>query len=341
MNDEHFTILLGKYHKWLFKQMQGKPGDMQHMLRRTLNTAVAVRCMIGDIPFEILSKELFFFCNDVHAKAFTRLYEAQIELASIDEDKFIKGLHKFFNETAIRIKKENHYQEYFEFVSLITRLRSQALLDPGYTHDGQKEGIMDAYQSLLMQQLEYLRPNKFDFSVVVCGITTDNEVMTIPDTFPSFDIPGYEVEDIILHGNGKEFSREEMWQLIAHAYRRHGYRVNSFEDVEVYNQKDRIFTNHHSALCAYINEYTYDIFPDPRTPLTPKMTPLLIFHNRGIDEDGLVDKLHRRARTLPTNGVEFKLESEEMRLAPESGKRELIESVLLKELLYDDAIIML
>lgn len=107
------------------------------------------------------------------------------------------------------------------------------------------------------------------FANIAIGVTTRSR----PQDCTQRLILGYEVEDILLHGNGKEYSQEEMWQMIAHAYRRHGYRVNSFDDVEEYNQKDRIFTNHHSALCAYINEYTYAWFFYHPVPSHGKIWP--------------------------------------------------------------------
>lgn len=109
MDQDKVPLITDRYHKWLQKQLQGKGSEVRLLMRRTMNTAIAVRCGVEKIPFEELTKNLFFFCSDLRTKEFTRLYEAQIELASINEEKFIKGLHKFYNETAIRIKKENLY----------------------------------------------------------------------------------------------------------------------------------------------------------------------------------------------------------------------------------------
>lgn len=342
MNDKQVPVLTEKYHKWLSKQMQGKAEVIQLMMRRTANTAIAVRCMVADFPFEELSKELFFFCNDIKAKDFTHLYEAQVELAAINEERFIKGLHKFYNETAIRIKKEDLYQEFFEFVSLSMRVRGQSVLESDFRKNninGHKEDVMNAYQSLLMQQLEYLRPNKFDFSVVLCGRTTDGELMTVKDTLPTFDLPGYEVEEKLYQQKGVTAN---LLQEIVQAYRRHGFsNINSFEDIENYNQMDRMYTNHHCALCPYINEYTYDILPSPNNALSPRIVPLLAFQDEKIDIEEIIQKLKHRAKTLPTNGVEFYLESESRRNGGDPYARNIMQKVLLKELLYDDTIIML
>lgn len=286
MDQDKVPLITDRYHKWLQKQLQGKGSEVRLLMRRTMNTAIAVRCGIEKIPFEELTKNLFFFCSDLRTKEFTRLYEAQIELASINEEKFIKGLHKFYNETAIRIKKENLYQEFFEFISLSMRVRGERILANG-ARDDEKFAVIDAFQNILMQQLEYLRPNKFDFSVVLCGQTTDGELMTIKDTLPDFDVPGYEIQDAPYSGK-KISSHAEMKEFICATYRRHGFQVHTFKDVEALFNEDRIYTNHHCSLCPYINEYTYDILPDP-----------------------------------------------------DPAKCDILSSVLLKEFLYDDTVIML
>jgi len=71
-------------------------------------------------------------------------------------------------------------------------------------------GIMDRFDSviitaplvyyliLLLQQVEYLRPNKFDFTCCVCGQTTTGEIMTEKDTHPFLDVIAYEVERSVL-----------------------------------------------------------------------------------------------------------------------------------------------
>lgn len=339
MDQDKVPLITDRYHKWLQKQLQGKGSEVRLLMRRTMNTAIAVRCGVEKISFEELTKNLFFFCSDLRTKEFTRLYEAQIELASINEEKFIKGLHKFYNETAIRIKKENLYQEFFEFISLSMRVRGERILANG-ARDDEKFAVIDAFQSLLMQQLEYLRPNKFDFSVVLCGQTTDGELMTVKDTLPDFDVPGYEIQDAPYSGK-KISSHAEMEEFICATYRRHGFQVHTFEDVEALFNEDKIYTNHHCSLCPYINEYTYDILPDPDHPLSTAIISLLAFRDEKIDGEELIEKLRHRARTLPTNGVEFRLESKEARDVKDLTKCDILSSVLLKELLYDDTVIML
>lgn len=331
---------MARYHRWLLKQIDRKPKEAQLMMRRTFNTSVFVSNTLRDIPFESLSKELFFYCSDIKMRDFTRLYEAQIELASIDEEKFVKGLHKFFNATAVKIKKDNLYQEFFEFISLAIRVRYSIMDEPDEKRRVTKQEIANCYQSLLMQQMEYLRPNKFDMATVVCGQTTDGEIMTIRDTMPDFDEPGYELEDKLEAKKFTPKSQEELQALVIQIYQKYGFNIKDFDDIEVLNQRDRIFSCHQCALSPFINEYTYDILPDPDNPLTPRLTPLAAFQT-DINADEMVERLRHRAKTLPTNGVEFHLISEEKERDPDPDKHDIIEKVLIKEILYGDTIMML
>lgn len=76
MDQDKVPLITDRYHKWLQKQLQGKGSEVRLLMRRTMNTAIAVRCGVEKIPFEELTKNLFFFCSDLRTKEFTRLYEA-------------------------------------------------------------------------------------------------------------------------------------------------------------------------------------------------------------------------------------------------------------------------
>ena len=86
------------------KKAKGKPLPLIILQTRTLSTAVEILTVIQDIPFEKLSMSLYFYCQDVRMKEFTRAYEAQLELAGADPEKFALGLHQFFNKSSGRLK---------------------------------------------------------------------------------------------------------------------------------------------------------------------------------------------------------------------------------------------
>jgi len=85
--------LNAKYTKWIDKKTQGKPAPMRALMRRTTQAAVNIVSIVNTLPFEKLSASLYFYCKEVETKDLTRKYESQLELASINADAFIRGLH--------------------------------------------------------------------------------------------------------------------------------------------------------------------------------------------------------------------------------------------------------
>ena len=79
------------YWKWLNKKLGSNLGPAAVLQRRTLNTVCQVLYTIQDIPFEKLSSSLYFFCADVEMQEFSRLYEAQLELAGANLQKGCTG----------------------------------------------------------------------------------------------------------------------------------------------------------------------------------------------------------------------------------------------------------
>ena len=61
---------------------------------RANGTAMGVLSELSGVPFAELSSNLYFIAQDMRMKEFTRLYEAELELASIDQDKFVKEIYK-------------------------------------------------------------------------------------------------------------------------------------------------------------------------------------------------------------------------------------------------------
>lgn len=101
--------LMKKWRNWFDRKYGDGYGPANLLHRRTMNTAVVTVSTLYNIPFSELSSSLYFFCSDIESKKFSRLYESQVELAGANPDKFIKGLHSFFNATAHKIKKEAEY----------------------------------------------------------------------------------------------------------------------------------------------------------------------------------------------------------------------------------------
>lgn len=284
---------------------------------RTLSTAIEILDWISDIPFEELAVSLYFYCQDVNMAQFTRWYEAQMELAGANQEKFAVGFHRFFTETAKKIQKNNLYDEFFEFYYRCVKLRLQ--------NDNERvnQTVITAYQNLLIQQLEYMRPAKFDFNTFVAGRKTTREIITRKDIFPTFDYPIYQVRWEMEMGRNLDNAEEHLYEL----YRKAGYDIHNADDQSLIIAQDKIHTTTCSILLPFINEYTFDIIPQE---IYNGNSNILHFMLNKVDLPALKEDLKHRKRTLPTNGVRIVFEP----------KGEISE-LLIKEILYDNSIYML
>ena len=101
-----------------------------------------------------------------------------------------------------RGNKENQYDLFFEFYYSCVKLRIR-------NEDEKIDAtVSTAYQNLLIQQLEYLRPNKFDFRTFVAGRKTTGEIIVREDPFPTFDLPIYELRNALEQGRKFENAEE-------------------------------------------------------------------------------------------------------------------------------------
>lgn len=310
------------YWKWLDKKVAGKPSGIQTLQRRTMNTATMLLMSIKDIEFRDLSSTLYFICSSAETKELAHLYESQLELAGAAPEKFVKGLHAFYNDTAAKIKKNGWYEDFFDFLTLATLLRCKDTkeLAPAVLT------VRNCYYSLLLQQLEYLRPSKFDFTKMVAGISTTGEVLTVTDSYPELDAPGYIIERAAI--DGSIHSEDELSVLVEKSYAKYGFSCKTLDDIERLNNIDRIFTNNVAAMSAYINEFNIDILPNAY--YSSYTLPFYTIASSGPSNEDLREGLFRRNKMLPANGVEFNFE-----------ERDIICSILMKETLYDDKIILL
>ena len=299
------------------KKANGKPLPLIILQTRTLSTAVEILEWIQDMPFNKLSMSLYFYCQDVGMKEFTRAYEAQLELAGANPEKFAMGLHRFYNEMAHKIQKENQYDLFFEFYYRCVRLRIR-------NEDEKIDAtVSTAYQNLLIQQLEYLRPNKFDFRTFVAGRKTTGEILVREDPFPTFDLPIYELRSAFEQGKKFENAEEHLYEM----YRKAGYEIYNADDQMRIVAQDKIHTTTCCTLLPFINEYTFDILPKTIYNANSDIIHKIL---TWVDLDTIKADLKHRKRTLPTNGVRITF----------SGT-EIISEILFKEILWDNSFYML
>lgn len=326
------TEVANRYLKWVDKKAASKPAPVAKLMKRTNGTAMAVLTELDGVPFKDLSSSLYFICQDLKAQEFVHKYEAQLELAGANQDAFVKGLHKFFNDTARFIKDNDLFAEYFEFVSLCHRMRYE---DRWNEQGSVRRKVMDCYQSLLMQNLEYLRPNKFDFSTVVCGLDSHGELMVSPDAYPDIDEVIRKIELMCKQDNIDKTRFPTMDSIVKYCFKEKYPEIDSMNALSEAMERDRIFTHHHSAMATFLNEYNFDVLPDASKPITRSVAPFYAIQHRNVDIESVEHSLQKRAKTLPSNGVIFKFRY--------SGNQldECISEILMREVQHDDRIFML
>lgn len=310
------------YDVWMQKlnrKIESKPMPVKTLQRRTMNSAIAICNCLSGLDFSKISMSLYFYCKDVQMQQFTHLYESQIELAGANPEKFAFQLHQFYNNISTKIKKNDWYDDFFEFYYRCIRVRIE--------NSGEKmeDRVLVAYLNLLTQNLEYLRPSKFDFSVCVAGRKTTGELMIDKDPFPDVDQATYDFR--AAYENEKKQPDIPAQLFLSQCYQKYGYEVHSMLDLDILTNKDKIQSTTTAVLLPFINEYTFDI--RPQNPFVPQILEFESFHT-SIDIDQVKNDLQKRNRTLPTNGVKVTFEN-----------NSLFDKLLLKEVLYDDRIFLL
>lgn len=310
-----------KYRKRIDKKKASKPLPVQILMERTFGSAVAVLAMIDNITWEKLTFEMYYICNDLKFKQYIRLYDSQLELAALDQEKFIFGLHKFYNGISRELKEENKYYEFAQFVGAVMQLQFEK-------KQRLNENIVDAYLSLILQTLEYLRPDKFNLDVYPYGVSTTGEILVGPYPLAYSDMPVIEYEKIIASGKNIGGHNEHIY-LIKSLYAKYGITINDAGDLDIIQQTQMIHCNTATSMFPFINEYTFDIAST--TAFDSGLVPLKNMICMVTDIEPLKEKLKHRNRTLPSNGVRFEV-------VDPTGE---IQGILFKEMVYNETVHML
>lgn len=328
---EEISQISIRYAKAFNRKNAKLAGPMKILQKRTLGTAIQVIENVYDIPFEKLATANYLFCQDIKTEKFTRLYEAQIDLAGMAPDDFVKGLHKFFNNAARMIKEEGLQQEFAEFLSLTSLVANEIRAKEGMSERGK---VSTAYVCLLLQQTQYLRQDKFDFSTNICGLSSSGEYLEIPDIYPLMDTYSDEAEEKALKMMERGESVDPI-ALVVEAYAKHGIEITCMADLEQIQNIDKLFVSNIGVMMPYISEYTYDILPQPDEAF--QCAPLPYYCIKFAGEYG-IETLHgmlkKRARTLPTNGARIAIKGSE-------GDHFIWKDILMKETFHSDGIVML
>lgn len=169
--------LIPQYLPHYAKMMEDKDNDTRALMAEAFSVAVQVLARFDGIePHEVVAS-VYVFCKDEKYKFISRYFESCVESAALTPDAFAKGLHKWCNALAAKIKNtEGGLKAFAEFASLYRRLQTQKAEAMNID-----ERVVNAYIDLICLLLSYVRPQKLDSTKALCGVTTDGKGMTIHD----------------------------------------------------------------------------------------------------------------------------------------------------------------
>lgn len=283
---------------------------------RVFQSAYGIMRLINDVSIDELSLKLFMIVKDAQCEEFVRRYEYVLEMAKEKPDVFAEQLYSFYVTMASTIKKNNYYAQFFDFLSFFQSLELEDV-------DEKTDNIYNAYITLLLEQLEFLRANKFELNKLVVGLSTDGKVIEVNDVYPFSDFPSHEAFYTAITKGTYSFD------AIRKMYAAHGYDVRNEDESELLRLTTQLYTNVVSFLTPYINEFNIDILPqdgfNPDFGQYGKNIPDVLRNSEDLKE-----KLTRRKRTLSVNGVKVHFENSKF-----------INDILLKEVMYKGAIVCL
>ena len=83
MKPEYEKVL--KWWSKLERKLKDKPETIKILRKRSMNSAISVLDNIRGLDFSEISTSLYFTTQDLKMQEFTKLYDAQVELAAIDD----------------------------------------------------------------------------------------------------------------------------------------------------------------------------------------------------------------------------------------------------------------
>lgn len=301
----------------MLKKELGKPLPIQILMDRTYSTASVVLSHIESVSFTELTMSTYLLCKDEPFREIVRLYDAQIELAGVDEEKFIFGLHSFYNAVTAKIRKNNQYYEFAQFIGAVTRLSDEKSTEIN-------KSVINAYMSLIVQTFEYLRPEKFKLETCAYGIHSDGSLLIGPYPYAYSDVPAMKIQRKMAEGKPIR-GRTEIISL----YKEVGLDIHSIDDLNALTQAQRTHIMATSAMFPFINEFTFDMAQTE--PYYSHSAPFEHFSYKEFDEDELGKRLKNRRYTLPGNGVLFQL----------NDPAEEFLSISMKEIFSQDSVYVL
>ena len=313
--------LLSKFGKRYRNRFVGKPFPTQLMMHRTFNIALIVLDAVNGLSLEDISRALFVSCNDPDFGKITQAFEAQLKLAATNPERFLFGLHQFYNDITNKIRKAGQFQEIVDFMGIYLELDN-------FSYNKQiDDPAISAYSNLLLHTLEYLRPEKFNLQQTLIGVSTSGEPLAGNDLFPFFDMPSFRLHETAGTSAAPK-SQEQATALAIALYAEQGLDIKTAEDMAYHQVLQRTHENTLYVLRPYINEYTCDMLP--QSPYESMYPPALGLE-LNVELPVFHELLKKRTATLPDNGV---------RVVVDDVIGEILE-IHFKEIVKYDEVIML
>lgn len=289
-------VRLDKLLPRIMKRHSGKPLATKLIANRTFGTAMSIVSDLKRVSLEDLNRELNTFECFTFSERFSKPCREQLAQAIMDDEKFILELHGFYTETVSMVKKEDCFMELALFMAAVIKANVM-------TKDIVSRDVANAYADLVLEAVEYIRPNKLDITRDVRGLSVNGGVLMGDAIYPYSDLPL--LESICQFGDKKlPRSRIEAEKKMLQRYHDLGMPVNSLEKITSFEMIMQRMSNEYVSVLPYINEYTYDILPH-----TPPMYQDVPFEHIQIHSQYSVDYLAKaikhRTRTLPSNGIKF------------------------------------
>lgn len=293
------------------KKMDKANTATQTLMAHTYTTALQVVTRLDGLPFYEIAMGVFVYCKDETCRFISKDFEAAIELAGIDPEKFILTLHQFYNDLSAKLRKPGMLVAFAQFLHTFARLR--------YTKSGHNinPNIILAYSDLILHTLYYLRPNKLDYTVDVVGVSINGEPLTVPSQYSLAPLCEYRYLIAQLAGIDEPLEK---------VFARHGIQIPEGGIQELY-RRVRIRENITASLLPLLNEYTFDVFP---TNIPKAITELLLV-KIDVDVNELKEKLKHRRRPLSSNGLKVEFDD----------STEIFKTLILKEIVMYDQVYLL
>jgi hypothetical protein len=251
---------------------------------RTEGTAKMILELIRGLDLASLLSDIFIYTDNPIAKDLIKRYEWQLIGAIEEPEKFEKGLHLFYQETARHIKKQQLFKEFYSFCYFVFSTFSSRQEDR--KDDEKYHRALHCYYNILFQQMNYFAPHP----KIVYGLDSNGKLMLRTEPFPNLD-----VAMMSLYDRKKPLTKEAVFKN----FKKYGYNIQSETDFHLYHSNDQLITNMILVMAYFINENTIQINPKEYYWLAKGMKLPNVKNSTSIYKNLLREKRY----FLPMNGV--------------------------------------